>query len=85
MLVNLLFFTFLVYVILQLVCFKWLRGPLRKASIVSAVLGSAILLYTIFGFFAGGALFPLAMLFGGPWLLAYTVVLLILSLFVENA
>mgnify|MGYP005856482003 CR=1 FL=1 len=80
MLINLLFLSFAAYAVAQWVCLRKLSGGLKKASIVSAGIGVAILLYTLVGGVLGKSLFPLVLLFSAPFLLAYVVMLLLINI-----
>ena len=73
------FFSFVAYIVLQVVCLKTLKGNWRKAAIVSSIIGVAVILYTAIAAFMGSNLFPLLLLFSGPFLFLYVTALLVLN------
>ena len=81
--IELLFLTFATYVVLQLVSVRVLRGYLKSAEVVSAVIGALITAYTIIAFLLASNLWPLMLLLSAPWMLLYFVLLRILNALVN--
>ncbi len=76
--ITLMFLSFIAYIVLQIVCFKTLSGMFRKAAWISAMIGAAIIIYTLAAFLMQINLWPLLLLFSGPLLLFYVILLLVL-------
>jgi hypothetical protein len=62
---------FAAYIVIQVACLKKLSGALKKAAMVSALVGAAILTYTLVAYSLGSNLFPLLLLLTAPWLFIY--------------
>ena len=74
--IPVMFWSFVLYVVLQIVAVIKLRGVWRIASLILATPMVLILLATVAGLFLGSNLWPLLMLFAGPPALLCVVVLL---------
>jgi hypothetical protein len=74
--IPLMFWSFVLYVVLQIVAVIKLRGVWRIASLILAAPMTLVLLATVVGLFLGSNLWPLLMLFAGPPALLCVVVLL---------
>ncbi len=81
--IELLFLTFATYVVLKLVSVRVLRGYLKSAEVVSAVIGALITAYTTIAFLLASNLWPLPLLLPAPWMLLFFVLLLILNALVN--
>lgn len=74
--IPVMFWSFVLYVALQIVAVVMLRGVWRVASLIPAVPMALVFLATVVGLFQGSNLWPILMLFTGPPALLYVVVLL---------
>lgn len=75
--IEVMFFSFLAYAILQVVCLRTMKGGWLVAAKVSAAVGVCVVVYTSIAAWMGSNLFPIALLLSAPYLLSFTLVLLI--------
>jgi hypothetical protein len=75
LLIPTMFFAFIFYVFLQIICIVTYKGKWRIAAIIPVPLTIGIIIYTSIGASQGSNLFPILMLFSGPILFLYIVML----------
>ena len=81
---QILFLSFLFYLIVQMYTLKKFTSVLKKLSLLSAIIMAVVLVVTVYSFLRNSDLWPLWLLFTSPLALAYQFVLLILFLIMEQ-
>ena len=75
LLIPTMFFAFVFYIFLQIYCIVAYKGKWRIAAIIPVPVTILIMVYTAIAASEGSNLFPILMLFSGPMLFLYIVML----------